>query len=501
MTRGWSAVVVAACLAAGPSAKATEEGGPPARRFALIVGNNASPRPDLPRLRYADDDAVRWAVLLSTMGATVEVLTELDDQSRRLYGQAAPQTQPPSRAALTAAVARLARQIREEHARGGRAVAYFVYAGHGDVEDGKGSISLVDGWLARDELGTAILAPLGADTNHVIVDACRASYLLGNRGPGGERRQWQDAYFRPGEARFAHTGFLLASSSSGLSHEWEEFQAGIFSHEVRSGLLGPADANGDGRITYRELIGFVRLANRPIRNDKYRPEIVSRPPSDGPDVLLDLRDVGPGSVSIGRYPATHQYLEDRAGVRWADLHPSGVGTVRIALPRAGWEEGGFYLRAIEDDVEYAIPAGRDVAIADLTPGHQRVLPRGAIHDAFSHLFELPFDAVALERLAFDPDLPELRVEGGPALRPSPSPVVRPVAIGALAVGAASVLLAVGLEISALRLQDDVSAASSGTQRIAINEDIGDRNQAALIAAVGGAVLVGLGGVLLHWSKR
>jgi hypothetical protein len=128
--RAWSVAAVVLCVAgfarAAPAARET-------RRFALVIGNNQPPRADLPRLRYADDDAVRWAVLFDTLGADIEVLAELDDESRQLYGGVVPPMGPPSRAGVDAAVARIAAGIASARASGAHVVFYFIYAGHGDV--------------------------------------------------------------------------------------------------------------------------------------------------------------------------------------------------------------------------------------------------------------------------------------------------------------------------------------------------------------------------------
>ena len=48
-------LLAAANARAGEPARAAR----PVARFALVVGHNQPPRPDLPTLRYADDDAVR----------------------------------------------------------------------------------------------------------------------------------------------------------------------------------------------------------------------------------------------------------------------------------------------------------------------------------------------------------------------------------------------------------------------------------------------------------
>jgi hypothetical protein len=505
--RGWSTLVLALCATA--KVNAAPAAARETRRFALVIGNNEPPRADLPRLRYADDDAVRWAVLFDTLGAQVEVLTELDSESRQLYGGVVPPMTPPSRAAVDGAVARLAGEIAVARAGGAHVVFYFVYAGHGDVEDGKGYVALTDAHFTREDLSTRVLRAVHADTNHVIVDACRASYFLGSRGPGGERRAWQDSYFRPHEPGLDNTGFLLASSSSGLSHEWEEFQSGIFSHEVRSGLMGPADANGDGLITYRELTGFVRLANRPVRNERFRPQIVSRVPAGGDDVLLDLRDAHAGSLALGRLVGTpapepssssHLILEDRAGVRWVDFHPGAAGAIRVILPRASWNGPGFYLRSLATNLEYSVPAGADINLAELTPRAPSLLHRGAIHDAFTHLFELAFDQAALDALPFDEELSE---------RASPTPpgadlsrwrrISKPAAIGAVVIGGVSLAAAGALAISSARLHDQAVGAN-GAERAQLNSEIGTRNQWTALAGIGGAVLTLAGVGLFLWRR-
>ncbi|HTA17683.1 MAG TPA: caspase family protein, partial [Polyangia bacterium] len=470
------------------------------RRFALVVGNNLPPHAGLARLRYADDDAVRWAVTLDALGADVEVLAELDDESRQLYGPLSFKPSPPTSAELSAAVGRLAARVSAARSAGAHVILYFVYAGHGDVEDGHGYVALADGRLTRDELGTIVLARLGADTNHVIIDACRASSFLGDRGPGGERRPWQDAYFAPNAPRIPHTGFLLASSSSGLSHEWEEFQAGVFSHEVRSGILGAADANGDGLVTYDELTGFVRLANLPIKNERFRPQIVSRRPAES-DVLVDLRAARPGSLTLDATQASaHELLEDRAGVRWADFHLGASARIHLILPSPAWSSEGFYLRSMANDREYAVPAGRDVRLADLAATPERASRRGALTDAFTHLFDLPFDQGALDLLNADA---ALRVDAHPSAPDSDwwtSRSAKIAGIAATAAGGASLAVAGGFSLSALGVQHTADHAT-GAERVGYNQEIDSRNRWAAATAVGGGLLVAAGIGLLLWRRH
>ena len=48
-------------------------------------------------------------------------------------------------------------------------------------------------------------------------------------------------------------GVVVATSSEAETHEWSRFDGGVFSHELRSGLLGSADLDGDGQVRYDEI--------------------------------------------------------------------------------------------------------------------------------------------------------------------------------------------------------------------------------------------------------
>ncbi|QSQ12090.1 hypothetical protein [Myxococcus landrumensis] len=58
-----------------------------------------------------------------------------------------------------------------------------------------------------------------------------------------------------------HVGVAFAESDTGRTHESSRWRAGVFSHLVRSALLGGADLNGDERIAYNnEIQAFVSAA-------------------------------------------------------------------------------------------------------------------------------------------------------------------------------------------------------------------------------------------------
>src|SRR6185436_2760588 len=125
-------------------------------------------------------------------------------------------------------------------AAGRRTELYFLFAGHGDITDGRPFLQLDDAKLWREDLAE-LLRGAGADANHVVVDACYGAAFVSDRGPGGERDRLPSGFSRGTKAVWpARTGFLTARSSGGQTHEWAEYQAGVFSHELRSGLMGAA---------------------------------------------------------------------------------------------------------------------------------------------------------------------------------------------------------------------------------------------------------------------
>ena len=125
-------------------------------------------------------------------------------------------------------------QIRAANARGEHTELYIFYTGHGDVERGEGYVQLRSGRLYRSKL-LAHLARVSAKRTHVIIDACKSYFLVFDRG--GSRRRRTLGGFLPADTPLpASTGLILSTSSAQSSHEWEAYQAGVFSHEVRSAL-------------------------------------------------------------------------------------------------------------------------------------------------------------------------------------------------------------------------------------------------------------------------
>jgi hypothetical protein len=212
----------------------------------------------------------------------------------------------------------------------------------------------------------------------------------GQGGPGGRRRPLQGFSRASSGATLLDRqdiGLLLSTSSARESHEWAVFQAGVFSHEVRSGLFGAADADGDGVIGYPEIRAFIARANESIPNDRYRPELYLRAPSGGAP-LLDIRAALVHRVEIPAAAAGHHFLEDPRGVRLVDFH-NGKLAVHLVRPQ---NVSHLYLQRAWDGREYILPASPEVLdTAKLVAQEPHVGVRSAAHDAFAALFALSYD--------------------------------------------------------------------------------------------------------------
>jgi hypothetical protein len=452
--------------------------------FALIIGANQSVDRELPFLRYADDDAARYLDLFRSLGAKAYLLTRLDENTTRVHPQALAEAHPPRQHEFEQTVERLAAELAEARAHQVQTVFYFVYAGHGNVREGRGYITLEDKRLSGSDLEAAINR-IGADQSHAIVDACFSYYLAFTRGPGGRRRVSSGFAELDGLGQRPSVGLLLSTASARESHEWEGFQAGVFSYEVRAGLLGAADADGDGQVSYREIAAFVARANQAIANERFRPDVYARPPTSS-EQLVDLRGALERRLEIPPAAHGHYLLEDSRGVRVTEFHNSVVQPVHVLRPATG---GALYLRRLDgDEREWVLPAMPDVlAIDTVAPAPPRVAARGAAHEAFSTIFSFPFDASAVGTT---------KIDHYEAPRPPSWP--RRTAIALLSAGLVTV--AAGAAVLAT-----IPARPSPT---ASQETALEYNKALPAHGISGSILIGAGGASLvsaaamyWWQQR
>jgi hypothetical protein len=464
--------------------------------FALIIGVNQSGNASQAPLRYADDDAARYRDIFHAVGARTYLLTTLDENTRRLHPEAAAEAMPARDKQLTATVAKLTADVEKAQRSGYVTTLYVIYAGHGEVEGETGYVNLEDGRLTGPALATRVLNRVRADRSHVIVDACSSFYFALGRGSSGQRRPLH-GFSQLGGALVEQRdiGLLLSTSSARESHEWAAFQAGVFSHEVRSGMFGAADADGNGIVSYAEMAAFIKRANQSIPNEKYRPEVFWRPPR-GSTALVDLRSALDRRVEIDPDDNGHYYLEDPRGVRLADFHNGHRYGVRLLRPAAASADR-LYLHRTRDDREIVLPATLGVLrTSELKAEEPHVSVRSAAHEAFSAIFALPFDQATVEEVLS-------RQEGllaAPIEAPPPEPPTgnrRVLGLTMLTVAAVAAAGGTWAYVSARGMHEDIGPMTSQQEATATNDGIRTRNRLSG-TAFGLAGVAALAGTLL-WS--
>ena len=317
--------------------------------FAVVIGNNKSLGRRRPDLHYADDDAARYYEILQTLApGAVSLLSEFDRDTARLFPQVVPRAALPTRGALDAAGKHLAEQVNAARNAGRETDVYFVFAGHGDVAEGEGFIELADERFRSSDL-VAWLRAIPFTRAHVILDSCNSFFMLGVRKPGGRHFATSEDATRALASRLPNVGVFLSTSAEGEAFEWSEIQSGIFSHVVRSGLLGAADANGDGSVSYLELAAFVHTATADVRNPNMRPHVFSRGPgAKGDAAIMRLHNMtAVRRFELGDASSIRIRLRDENGLPLLDAHTERALPLRIALPEA-WAKGAVLERVTDE---------------------------------------------------------------------------------------------------------------------------------------------------------
>lgn len=373
------------------------------KAFAVVIGNNQSLGRRRPELHYADDDAARYFEILQTLAhGRVSLLAAFDRDTERLFPDAKPHAVAPSRANFAAAGRRLAAQIQKARAEGHETELYVIFAGHGDVDRGEGFIELSDARLRSSEL-KAWLRGIPFTRAHVILDSCNSFFMLGVRKPGGRHFATSEDAARALASELPNVGVFLSTSAEGEAFEWSEIQSGIFSHVVRSGLLGAADANGDGSVSYLELAAFVDTATYEVKNPNMRPHVFARGPgAQDHTPIARLHSM----TSVRRFAlddagSLRVRLRDRNGLPLLDAHNERARRLSLALPES-WASGAVVERLTGTSASsgtqrslYAVPDALDtVTLATMTELHARSGVRGP-DETFQALFEKPFGPQSL----------------------------------------------------------------------------------------------------------
>ena len=377
---------------------------PKGTAFALIVTNNRSPRLSRPDLRYADDDGAKYYDVFRMIApeSNVALLTKFDRDTERLFPHLAGKERPPSKAHVQSAARDLAAKMRSA-ASAGPVDFYFVFAGHGDVDGGKGFLELEDGAFTSEDLAE-LLKSMPATRSHVILDSCNSFFVVNARKPGGRHFVTSAEAAKSLGERLPNVGVFLSTSAEAAVYEWSELQSGVFSHAVRSGLSGAADADGNGRVSYDELRAFVNIASKDIKNPNFRPQVFARAPGGrGDEALLKLTGARASRVRLeqGQQRLT---VRDPNELRWLDVHKEAGSSLTLWLPPsiakdANVEEldaaNGIVLRRrrlqlVEDGGE------SESMLAALPTGDVRADARGP-DEMFRSLFSRPFGSTSFSQ--------------------------------------------------------------------------------------------------------
>lgn len=368
---------------------------PGARRYAIIIGVNDAFSAGQKPLSYADDDAVRFYSLFRELAGEAALFTLLDAETQGLYPEVVGEAEIPEKEAIFARAERMFAQIAADKARGLSTELYLIYSGHGLVDErGEGRLGLRGGTFSRTELYERFLAKSPAAVNHLIVDACDAYFFVQARGNdpsvdqvlSARAREFLD---RQTLARFPTTGAILSTASMAESHEWSEIKGGVFSHQVRSAILGAADADEDGRISYDELEAFVLSANLGVKHQSAnRAVFVRAPERDRAHPVIELSALARAHrLRVGPEQAGRIAIADDQGRRYLDLNKApGFSLVLALLP------GLRYFVSRGDD-DFLVPGeGKESDLGLLATVAPTLRARGSgIADAYEKgLFSVAF---------------------------------------------------------------------------------------------------------------
>jgi hypothetical protein len=392
-----AAVLTLIALGLGALLPAKLHADPPKPRsaFAVVIGNNRSLGGRRPDLHYADDDAAKYFDIFRTIAQDhVFLLADFDRDTERLFPDARAHATAPTRSELLRVGREIADQVREVTSQGGAADVYFVFAGHGDVDQGSGFIELADGRFGSSDLERWLRA-IPFSRGHVILDSCNSFFMLATRKPGGRYYATSEDAARSLAARLPNVGVFLSTSAEGDAFEWSEIQSGVFSHIVRSGLLGAADANGDGRIDYLELAAFVATATADVANPNMRPHVFARGPGGHDDVAIvdSAGRSGARTLHMASTGPARIRLRDREGIPFLDANSESGFTAALAIPET-WANGAVLERASSGrpgDVQlFALPEAQpELSLASLSPMAARGTARGPA-EIFEKLFAQAF---------------------------------------------------------------------------------------------------------------
>jgi hypothetical protein len=482
---------------------------PPARAatvfYSLAIGYNGIPpeagNSGIGELSFADDDALAVDALARTVTRRSIVLTLPDRGTQARYPRS-NEARPPSLVELRRALAELSADIAATTRNGDDAAVWFYYSGHGWLDGaGRASLTLADGALSQDILYNEVLPALPGRPLHLMIDACHAEAMIRSRDVSAETVEVSAAEVASSSLRaqlgkLPHVGALMASTRSTQAHEWDEYQTGVFTHELLSGLRGAADVNRDGRVEYSEIAAFLAAANRGVSDPRghlatliVAPALYPRTAIMNTDAPNQAHVLGP-SRHLGRLQ-----IEDKRGNRLVDLRAEPGFAFDVVVPA----DDSILLSSDGGETTLATRAGHAIRLEEVVLGGTPLRTRSAVAEAMRRgLFSAAFgpsyyagyvDNPASRMVPVDLSVPAIQSEAK-----SPSSRGHLAAWSTLAVGGASLAASVFFGIMAARAHTDFENADF--ERPSADARTRYNNYGA--AAIGTAAVTALAGALGYW---
>ncbi len=280
-------------------------------RLALMIGANNG-GPGRPALRYAQEDASRFAEVLQKTG--------------QLPPQAITTLMQPRRHELLLQL----ENIAQDKPRADDRELIIYYSGHADEQ----GILLGNERVTYDFLRTA-LKKIPARFKLLIIDACYSGSLTLTKG--GSRQ----SPFLANTAQDAQGIAVMTSSSMDeASQESERLRSSFFTHFLLAGLRGAADNNGDRQITlneayhyaYDETLQATSKTQYGVQHPSYDFQLKGR----GDIVLTDLRELSSSIEFPSQIEATY-YVRSRNSKFFLELRKIRGSAKLISLEKGLYE--------------------------------------------------------------------------------------------------------------------------------------------------------------------
>jgi len=478
--------------------------------FSLAVGYNGVPSGPHSSgagvLSFADDDALAVHELARTVARRSVVLT-LPDRATQARYPSSLEARPPSVGELRRALAELGADIDKAACAGDEVAVWIFYSGHGWLDDsGRANLTLADGALSQDMLYDEVLPALSGRTVHLMIDACHAEALIRPRDLTAETTEISasevaSTSLRGRLSRLPNVGVVMASASNTQAHEWDDYQTGVFTHELLSGLRGGADVNGDGRVEYSEIAAFLAAANRGVTDPRARlTSLVVAPKLFPRAAILDLH--GARDVAHLKGRAHHLggiRIDDERGNRLVDLRAEAGFFVDVVVPASE----PILLSNEDGEVTFLPSADRPTNIEDLSLETRRLRSRGVVVEAMRRgLFSAEFgpsyyggflDGADRRMVPVDLSPAGVQVAAGPTQHAGRHPAAWP----ALTFGAAALTTAGVFAVLAARAYGDFQGTNLELESMAARDRYQRYGVVAVSTAAVGVVSVGLGYWLLN----